>query len=84
MTVAATGILGPTATRITDREALEYLGKRIVREGRGPLARDFVYGLSKNTSKNVLWALKPVVERCAYDLQSLAVQKLGKIPKAAR
>lgn len=63
----------------TDQEAMNYLGDTIIRYQRHALARDLLYGLSKNRSPHTLHALLPILEKGHRDLQIMAVQKLARL-----
>ncbi len=67
------------ACSFRDREALEYLGNSILRLRSSSYARDLIYGMARNRSKSVVYALAPILEKGDVDLQIMAAEKIGTI-----
>ncbi|MBN1441486.1 MAG: hypothetical protein JXA90_02205 [Planctomycetes bacterium] len=73
------------AVSFTDRPALGAVGEFIVKNRAQPVARDVLYALSRNTSRQAPAALRPVLldESAADDLRVQAAAQLGFIRSPA-
>ncbi len=67
------------ACSFTDREALEHLGETILRTRGGGFSADLTSALGRNTSKKVVFAFVPILQKGTPALQIMAAERIGEI-----
>ncbi len=67
------------ACSFTDREALEHLGETILKTRGAGFSSDLTSALGRNTSKRVVFAFTPILQKGPPALQVMAAERIGEI-----